>query len=115
MTTYRAFWPHYIQEHQDARNRRLHFLGSVLVLAFLGLAFATESVWWLMGMPLAGYGFSWAGHFFYEKNQPLSFRYPVWSFLADWQMFFLMCVGRMSRELSRMAVLHSDYQSMPFR
>lgn len=37
-------------------------------------------------VPLIGYGFAWAGHFFVEHNKPTTFLYPVFSLLGDFQM-----------------------------
>jgi hypothetical protein len=69
----------------------------------LGLLALWRSSWvLLLAAILSGYGFSWIGHFFAEKNQPASFRYPLYSFLADWKMWVLMLTGRLDGELARL-------------
>jgi hypothetical protein len=45
-------------------------------------------------MPFAGYGFAWIGHFFFEKNRPATFRYPLYSLIGDWVMYGQMWVGK---------------------
>jgi hypothetical protein len=105
--SYRAFWPHYVSEHQSKANRLLHFLGTALTFLFLFLGFSI-SPWFLLGMPLFGYGFAWFGHFVFERNTPTTFQYPLWSLAGDLQMFALMCLGRMDREVKRMGVLHAE-------
>ena len=35
-----------------------------------------------------GYAFAWVGHFFFEKNKPATFKYPVWSMLSDLKMYY---------------------------
>jgi hypothetical protein len=106
--TYKAFWPHYVSEHQNQVNRNLHFMGTSLAITCLLLAFASESAWWLLGMPICGYGFAWIGHFFVEKNRPATFTYPLWSLVGDFHMFGLMCLFRMDREVKRMRVLTTE-------
>jgi hypothetical protein len=39
---------------------------------------------------ILGYGFAWVGHFFYEKNRPATFTYPVYSLIADFRMWYQM-------------------------
>ena len=92
--SFSAFYPHYIQEHSNRTCRRIHVVGSALVLVVLGVAVATRNPWWLVAMPLVGYGFAWVGHFFFEKNRPATFKYPLWSLMGDWRMFWEVVSGR---------------------
>jgi len=64
------------------------------VLAVLAIAVLSANPWWLLGMPLVGYGFAWVGHFFFERNKPATFRYPLWSLWGDWVMFKDIFVGK---------------------
>ena len=88
------FYPFYLQEHRNVVSRRLHFIGSWGVLALLGLALFTGNAWWLLGALLCGYGFAWVGHFFFEKNRPATFKYPLWSLMGDFRLFFETVSGR---------------------
>ena len=56
--------------------RRLHFVGTSLVLAgLLVAALVTGNPWWFgRAAPAAGYGLAWIGHFFYEHNRPGNIR-----------------------------------------
>lgn len=92
--TFSQFYPFYLGEHQNRTCRRLHFVGSSLVIAMLLLALVTGRLQWLWSLPLIGYGFAWVGHFFFEKNRPATFRYPVYSFAGDWVMFWQMLRGK---------------------
>ena len=94
-TSFREFYPFYLSEHSNRISRRLHFIGSCGVLVLLGVAIATRNGWWLAGALLCGYGFAWVGHFFFEKNRPATFKYPVYSFLGDWVMFRDILFGRL--------------------
>jgi hypothetical protein len=93
-TRFADFYPFYLAEHSNRTCRRLHFIGSLLVLNILALAFYTQQWLWLLAMPLAGYGFAWIGHFIYEKNRPATFQYPLYSFIGDWVMFKDMVTGK---------------------
>ena len=92
--SFEAFYPYYIREHSIRTCRRIHVVGSGLVLAALALAVVTLNPWWLLAMPVIGYGFAWVGHFFFEKNRPATFRYPLWSLMGDWRMFFETVTGK---------------------
>ena len=92
--SFNAFYPYYIHEHSNRTCRRIHVVGSALVLVVLVLAIATLNPWWLLAMPLVGYGFAWVGHFFFEKNRPATFRYPLWSLMGDWRMFWETVSGQ---------------------
>ncbi|GAB4173526.1 MAG: DUF962 domain-containing protein [Wenzhouxiangellaceae bacterium] len=91
--SFRAFYPYYLAEHSNVNCRRLHFLGSWLVLA-AAVAGVLLSPWWFLAMPVAGYGFAWVGHFVFEKNKPATFRYPLYSLIGDWVMFADILRGR---------------------
>lgn len=85
--SFAEFYPFYLSEHSNRACRRLHFIGSTLALACLGLLLATGNFHWLLAGVLCGYGFAWIGHFAFEKNKPASFRRPLYSFIGDWAMY----------------------------
>ena len=41
-----------------------------------------------------GYAFAWVGHFFFERNRPATFKYPVFSLMGDWRMWWEILIGR---------------------
>jgi hypothetical protein len=86
-TSFREFYPFYLNEHRNQTCRRLHFVGSSLALLCLVALIATRNPWWLLAGLICGYGFAWVGHFFFEKNRPATFKYPLWSFMGDWVMY----------------------------
>ena len=92
--SFAEFYPYYLQEHSNPVCRRLHYAGSLLVLAILAYALLTQQWLWLLAMPLAGYGFAWVGHFVFEKNRPATFTDPLWSLMGDWVMFKDVLTGR---------------------
>ncbi len=92
--SFAEFYPFYLSEHRNRTCRRLHFVGSAVVLAVIAAAVVTRNPLWLLAAPIAGYGFAWVGHFAFEKNRPATFQYPLYSLLGDWVMFRDMLSGR---------------------
>ena len=93
-TSFREFYPYYLSEHQNVTCRRLHFIGSTLVLTLLILSLLTGQLMLLWLLPIAGYGFAWLGHFKFEHNKPATFRYPFYSLMGDWVMYKDILLGR---------------------
>jgi hypothetical protein len=97
MSTFRSFaefYPFYLGEHANRSCRRMHFIGSTLVLAVLVLAVASGQWRWLWLVPVAGYGFAWLGHYAFEKNRPATFKHPLYSLAGDWVMYAQMLRGK---------------------
>lgn len=102
--SYGEFWPFYLQEHAKPVTRVWHYLGTTLALLSLAALIVTGDWPWLLGALLIGYGPAWIGHFFVEKNKPASFKYPLWSFISDFRMYFAFLSGRLGGELERAGV-----------
>jgi len=98
-STLDEFWPFYLSQHLNRTNRRLHFAGSTFVLILLVLAAARLSPRLLAAAPIAGYGFAWVGHFFFEKNRPATFRHPLLSLRADARLYALTWTGELDAEI----------------
>lgn len=92
--SFREFYPFYLDEHSNRACRRMHFIGSTLVLAAIALALASGNAWWLLLAPVAGYGCAWIGHFAFEKNRPATFTHPLYSLMGDWVMYWQMLRGK---------------------
>ncbi len=99
--SFAEFWPHYVSDHSKPATRALHLAGTTAGLAS-AVALLARGKWrWLPLALIPGYGAAWAGHFFIERNRPASFKYPLWSFLADYKMIGLMLAGKMRDEVER--------------
>ena len=86
--TFADFYPFYLGEHTDPTCRRLHFVGTTLAVALLITTLLTQR-WWLLAVAfLEGYAFAWVGHFFFEHNKPATFKYPLFSFMGDWRLWW---------------------------
>lgn len=100
--SFSEFYPYYLSEHKDPVCRRLHYIGSTLVLTILATLAVTGlwGYWWLM--LLAGYGFAWVGHFKFEHNKPATFKYPFYSLAADWVMYKDFLTGQLEQKLQKL-------------
>ncbi len=99
-TSFKTFYPYYLKEHSDFKNRVLHFTGTLLLISFLIGGIITGK-WWLFALiPVTGYGFAWVGHFFIEKNKPATFTYPFYSLAGDFVMFWDMLTGQINKKLA---------------
>ena len=95
--SFAEFYPYYLSEHQNLTCRRLHFIGSSLILLLLAYTLVTGQLVLLWILPVLGYGFAWVGHFFFEHNKPATFKYPFYSLLGDWVMFKDILLGNIKR------------------
>ena len=95
-TSFREFYPYYLQEHSNRICRRLHFIGTSLVIGIVLAAVSTGNLVWLWAFPVAGYGFAWVGHYGFEKNRPATFKHPFYSLLGDFVMYRHIWPGRLN-------------------
>ena len=93
-TSFKQFYPFYLSEHSKTSTKLLHVIGSIAVLIVLFYAIITQDWVKLYYLPLIGYGFAWIGHFFFEKNRPATFKYPLYSFIGDWVMLKDILMGK---------------------
>jgi len=99
--TYQEFYKFYLGEHSNKTCRVLHVIGTTIVLALTLTAFYHAEPTLLLYVPLAGYGFAWVGHFFFEKNKPATFKYPLWSLKSDFKMYFDILSGKIGFDISK--------------
>jgi hypothetical protein len=92
--SFREFYPFYLQEHSNITCRRLHFVGTSLVIALIVTVIVSGQLALLWALPLVGYGFAWVGHFFFEHNRPATFKHPLYSLAGDFVMYRDILIGR---------------------
>jgi hypothetical protein len=90
----KEFFPYYLSEHQNPTSRTLHFIGTALIALWVLLAIVTRNAWWLVLVPVGGYGFAWVGHAFFERNRPATFKYPFYSLASDFILFWRLLTGK---------------------
>jgi hypothetical protein len=95
-SSFSEFYPYYLTQHDNRMCRRTHFIGTSTAMAAVVQYIGTMNAWWLLAAVAFGYGGAWVGHFFFEKNRPASFDQPLYSFRADWVMYWQMLTGKLS-------------------
>ena len=93
-TSFKDFYPYYLSEHKLKINKILHAIGSLTGLFFLFYVLYIEEYKLIPVSFLFGYSFAWIGHFFFEKNKPATFKYPIYSFMGDWVMLKDIILGK---------------------
>lgn len=99
-SSFDEFYRFYLKEHSNPTCRALHYLGSTWVLLLIVISLASAKLIPLVLIPLVGYGHAWIGHFMFEKNKPATFKWPVFSFLADWVMYKDFLLGKFRKDQS---------------
>ncbi|MBM4198288.1 MAG: DUF962 domain-containing protein [Gammaproteobacteria bacterium] len=92
--TFEEFYPFYLGEHANRTSRRLHVVGTTLAVAQLLLVFLTGNPWLLLSGLVTGYALAWVGHYFFERNTPATFKYPLLSLRGDFAMARDVFTGR---------------------
>ncbi len=99
--TFWSFYPYYLTEHKNTTSRSLHFIGTLLLFVCLIAGIITGRWILLILIPVVGYGFAWVGHFFFEKNKPATFTYPLYSLGSDFVMLWHILTGQIYKKIER--------------
>lgn len=102
------FWLFYLREHAKPRTRALHYFGTGMAALGIAACIVLGQPWFLVAVPVAGYGPAWFAHFFVEKNRPATFTYPLWSLAGDIRMAFSWLTGQIDAELARAGVTEDN-------
>ena len=92
--TLAGFYPFYLGEHRKTGTRVMHFIGTLIFLGSLPLAFAIEEYRILIPAIALAYGNAWISHIFIEKNKPATFKYPFFSLISDFIFCFQLMTGK---------------------
>ena len=92
--TFWEYYEYYLTLHQNKWTRRLHAIGQLATILFVGACIYLQ-IWILLVLtPFVVYPFAWSGHYFFEKNKPAAFKNPLWAKACDWIMLKDMITGK---------------------
>ena len=111
--TFLEFYPYYLTEHANPTCRTLHFIGTTLVFVLLLIGLVTLDWYYFTLIPVAGYGFAWTGHAFFEQNKPATFSYPLYSLGSDFVMYWHILTGQIQYKLKEAEKLFPAKQHAP--
>ncbi len=108
------FYPFYLSQHSNNMTRLLHYIGTLssLINMIYGLYYLSLNM--ILFSFVIGYGFAWVGHFFFERNKPATFKYPLMSFICDFIMLFSFLRGRISHDLKISGIKNVKYLPYEF-
>ncbi len=112
--SFEEFWPFYVLEHSKPETQAIHAVGTALGLTALGAMVLTRKTWLIPVGLVAAYGCAWYSHYKIEGNRPATFKYPLYSFAADFKMFGKVLKGEMTDEVARCeAMMKANGAAMP--
>jgi hypothetical protein len=93
--SFAEFYPFYLSQHLNRNCKIMHFIGTTIVFVLVGIIIATGNYILILLIPVFGYFFAWLGHFAFEKNRPATFKYPIYSLMGDFRMYFDILSGKL--------------------
>ena len=103
MTSFKDFWPLYLQAHRHRGTRIGHYAATAIALSAIAASIALQTVW-LTALGIAlGYAIALAAHRFVDGSRSLVTVNPVWGAVADFKMCRLALTGGLGAELARHA------------
>jgi len=96
----------YLEAHQNKTNQKLHYFA--FLFAFLGWIFIFLNLYVTLILAFLHYLFSWIGHFFYERNKPASFKYPIIGFYIGFTWFFMRTIELISNKKIMMSFIEKE-------
>ena len=91
---YAEFYRFYLSGHQKTATRVFHFLGTLIIFFAIGYVIYSGKERFLWYIPIAGYGLPWLADVIFEKNPQGALRYPLWSLISDFRLFFELLTGK---------------------
>jgi len=89
--SFREFWAHYLLHHQHPMTRLWHSIGSVICIVGVVTGLVLGSIWPVIGALFVGYLCAFTGHWWIERNRPLTFQYPILAGICNWRLFAVEC------------------------
>ena len=101
MTSFKDFWPLYLQAHRHRGTRIGRYAATLIALTAVAASIALQEIWLTaLGVAL-GYAVALAAHRLVDGSKSLVTVNPVWGAVADFKMCWLALTGGLSADLAR--------------
>lgn len=101
MTSFKDFWPLYLQAHRHRGTRIGHYAATTIALATIAASIALQAISLTALGIVFGYAIALAAHRLGDGSKSLVAVNPVWGAVADFKMCWLALTGGLAAELAR--------------
>src|SRR5919109_4100559 len=101
MTSFKAFWPLYLQAHSHRGTRIGHYAATAIALTTIAASIALQQLWLVALGIVLGYAIALASHRLIDGSKSLVTVNPVWGAVADFRMCWLALTGGLPAGLER--------------
>ena len=101
MTSFKDFWPLYLQAHRHRGTRIGHYAATAIALTAVAASIALQAIWLTALGIVLGYAIALAAHCLGDGSKSLVTVNPVWGAIADFKMCWLALTGGLAAELAQ--------------
>lgn len=101
MTSFKDFWPLYLQAHSHRGTRIGHYAATAIALSTVAASIALQTLWLTAVGIVLGYAIALAAHRLGDGSKSLVTVNPVWGAIADFKMCWLALTGGLAAELAQ--------------
>lgn len=100
MTSFKDFWPLYLQAHRHRGTRIGHYAATTIALATIAASIALQEIWLTVLGIAIGYAIALAAHRLADGSKSLVTVNPVWGAVANFKMCWRALTGGLAAELA---------------
>jgi hypothetical protein len=100
MTSFKDFWPLYLQAHRHRGTRIGHYAATLIALSTIAASIVLQALWLTALGIIVGYTIALAAHRLVDGSKSLVTVNPVWGAVADFKMCWLALTGGLSAEFA---------------
>jgi hypothetical protein len=101
MTSFKDFWPLYLQAHHHRGTRIGHYAATTIALSTIAASIVLQAIWLTALGIVLGYAIALAAHRLGDGSKSLVTVNPVWGAVADFKMCWLALTGGLAVELAQ--------------